>query len=77
MYRVIKIDKTLENSIDISYSHKIYVFMVLMSSNAEIPRSDYVDSLQLTNWILYSGVSCHMTPEISEFMLGSLVKREK
>ena len=35
--------------------------MERMYSNVEIHRRDYGDSLQLTNWILYSGETCHMT----------------
>ena len=30
------------------------------------------DSTQLTNWILDSGAMCHMTPEVLEFLPGSL-----
>ena len=51
--------------------------MTRMSSNAEIPRRDIGDSSQLTNWILFSGVTCHMTPNISDFILGSLVETDK
>ena len=38
-----------------------------MYSNVESPRRDFGDSLQLTNWILYSGATFHMTLEISDF----------
>ena len=48
-----------------------------MSSNAEIPRSCFGDSLQLTNWILDSGATCYTTPEISNFIPGSLAETEK
>ena len=51
--------------------------MARMSSNAEIPRRDLGDSSQLTNWILFSDVTCHMTPKISDFILGSLVETDK
>ena len=32
---------------------------------------------QLTNCILDSGETCHMTPDISDFILGSLVEIDK
>ena len=33
--------------------------------------------MPLTNWILDSGSTCHTTPEISDFILGSLVETDK
>ena len=35
-------------------------------------NKDYGDSLQLTNCILDSGATCHMTPEVTDFIPGSL-----
>ena len=35
-------------------------------------NKDYGDSSQLTNWILDSGATCHMTPEVTDFIPGSL-----
>ena len=35
------------------------------------------DSLQLTNWILDSGATCQMTPEVSDFIQGSLEDTDK
>ena len=32
---------------------------------------------QLTNWILDSGATCHMTPQVSDFILGSLEDTDK
>ena len=64
----------LENITYQRKSHKIYASMVCMSSNAEIPRKYFGDSLQPTNWILDSIATCHMTPDISDFILGSLVE---
>ena len=37
----------------------------------------YGDISQLTNWILDPGATFHMTPEIPDFILGSLVKTDK
>ena len=45
---------------------KIYVSMERMSDNDECPSRDFGDSSQLTNWILDSGATCHMTPEVSD-----------
>ena len=61
-YRSTKIDKTLENSSYQIKSEKIYAFMTRMYSNAEIPRRYLGDRSQMTNWILDSGATFHMTP---------------
>ena len=47
-------------------------------SNDDVSKSkDYGDSSQLTNWILDSGETCHMTPEVSDFIPGSLEDTDK
>ena len=51
--------------------------MARMSSDDERKSVKYGDSLQLTNWILDSGATCHMTPEVSDFIPGSLVDTDK
>ena len=51
---------------------KIYASMARMSVNDECPSGNFGDSSQLTNWVLYCGVTCHMTPEVSDFIPGSL-----
>ena len=51
--------------------------MARMSSNGEHSSEKYGDSLQLTNWILDSVSTCHMTPEISYLILGSLEDTDK
>ena len=43
-----------------------------MSGNDECPSETFGDSLQFTNWILDSGFTCHMTPEVSVLIPGSL-----
>ena len=48
-----------------------------MSSDDERKSEKYGDSSQLTNWILDSGAVCHMTPEISDFIPGSLEDTDK
>ena len=50
--------------------HKIYASMARMSSNDEHKSEKYGDSSQLTNWILDSGATCHMTPEVTDFIPG-------
>ena len=44
--------------------HKTYASMARMSSDDERKSVKYGDSSQLTNWILDSGATCHMTPEV-------------
>ena len=43
-----------------------------MSGNDECPGGDKGDSSQFTNWISDSVATCHMTPEVSDFITGSL-----
>ena len=73
-YRSCKIDKMLKNSTDESDSRKIYTSMARMLTNIERPISNYGDSSQLTNWILDSGATFHMTPDINilKFHMGIL-----
>ena len=52
--------------------HKIYASIARMYSDDERKSGKYGDSSQLTNWILDSGTTCHMTPEVSYFIPGSL-----
>ena len=56
---------------------KIYASMACMSSNDEHSSENYGDSSQLTNWILDLGATCHMTPEVSDSILGSLEDKDK
>ena len=58
-----------ENSTDEIESQNIYPSREQMSSNTEIPIINDGDSLQPTNWILDLGVTCHMTPDILDFIL--------
>ena len=48
-----------------------------MSSNAESTITYFGDRLQPTNWILESGATCHTTPDIFYFILGSFLERDK
>ena len=51
--------------------------MAPISDNGEFPSRNFGDSLQLTNWILYSGTLCNMTPEASDFIPGPLYDTDK
>ena len=51
--------------------------MACMSDNDESPSRDFGDSLQLTNWILNSHATCHMTPQVSDFIPGLLEDKDK
>ena len=57
--------------------HNIYASMARMSSDEELKSVKYGDSLQLTNWILDSGATCHMTPEVSDFIPVTLEDTDK
>ena len=57
--------------------HKIYAYMARMTSNEERSSENYGDSSQLTNSILDLGAMCHMTPEVSDFIPGSLEDTDK
>ena len=43
-----------------------------MSSDDERKSGEYGDSSQLNNYILDLGATCHMTPEVTDFIPGSL-----
>ena len=51
--------------------------MARMSSDDERETKEYGDSSQLTNWILDSGATYHMKPEVSDFIPGSLEDTDK
>ena len=46
--------------------------MARMSNDDVHENKDYGNSSQLTNWILDSGATCHMKPEVTDFIPGSL-----
>ena len=51
--------------------------MARMSGNEESSIRYFSDSLQLTNWILDSGATCHMAPQVSDFIPGLLEDMDK
>ena len=46
--------------------------MARMYNDDKRKSGKYGDSSQLTNWILDLRATCHMTPEITDFIPGSL-----
>ena len=64
MKKVIMHTKTEKNNNE----QKIYASMARISVHEECPGGDFGDSSQLTNWILYSVATFHMTPEVSDFI---------
>ena len=60
-------DKVKNNS-----DQYIYASMARMSDSDKCPSGMFGDSSQLTDWILDSGATCHMTPEVSDFIPGYL-----
>ena len=51
--------------------------MARMYGNEECPCRDFGYSFQLTNWILDSIATCHMTPEFTYFIPGLLDDMDK
>ena len=51
--------------------------MACMYDNDECPSMDFGDSSQLTNCILDSGATCHVMPQVSDFILGLLEDTDK
>ena len=66
-----KVNRACENGED-NDDHKIYASMARMSSDDERKSVKYGDSSPLRNCILDSGETCHMTPEVSDFIPGTL-----
>ena len=51
--------------------------MARMSSDNKRVNKYYGNSSRLTNWILDLGATCHMTPEVADFIPGSLEDTDK
>ena len=71
-----KVNHICDNGKD-NDDHKIYASMAQMSSDDQRKSVKYGDNLQLTNWIWDSGATCHMTPEVSDFIQGTLEDTDK
>ena len=77
VYRLTEIYNMLDKRTDQSESQKINAYMSRMYSNAEGPTREFGYSSQLTNWILDSCATCHMTPDIFYFIPGSFMETDK
>ena len=55
----------------------IYASVTPISGNDECTSENFGESLQFTNYILDSEATCHMTPQISDFIPGSLEYMDK
>ena len=51
--------------------------MAQLTGNEKSSSRYFGDIFQLTNWILDSGSTCHMTPQVSNFIPGSLKHTDK
>ena len=51
--------------------------MARMSGNDECPSGYFGDSSQLTNCILDSGATYHMTPEVQDFIPGPVEETDR
>ena len=71
-----KCNSACDNSDD-DNDHKIYASLAQMSSDDKREIKDYGDSSQVTYWILDSGSTFHMTPEVMDFIPGSLEDTDK
>ena len=48
-----------------------------MSGNDKFNSGNFGESSQLINWILDSRSTCHMKPDVSDFITGSLEDTDK
>ena len=51
--------------------------MARMSDNDKSSSRYFDDSLQQTNWILDSGATCYITPQVQYFILGPFEEKDK
>ena len=56
---------------------KIYMHLWNIFSNDESSNIYCGDSLELTKWILNSGLTCHMIPKVLGFIPGPLEDMDK
>ena len=69
-------NRACDNSND-DDEHKVYASMARMSNDDKRKSKDCGDSSKWTNWILDSGATCNMTPEVTDFIPGSLEDTDK
>ena len=71
-----KVNSAKDNSDD-DDDLKVYASMARMSNDDKRENKYYGDSSQLTNWVLDSGATCHMTPEVTDIIPGALEDTDK
>ena len=71
-----KVNRACDNDKNNS-DQNIYASMARMSINEECPSENFGDSSRLINWMLDSVATCHMAPEVSDFIPGSLEDTDK
>ena len=54
-----------------------YASMARMSGNENFPSGNFGDISQFTDWILDYEATCHITPEVSDFIPSSLEDTDK
>ena len=69
-------NRVCDNDKNNSYK-KIHASMARMSGNEKCLNGEFGDSSQLTNWIFDSGATCHMTPQVSDFIQVFLEDTDK
>ena len=70
------VNRTCDNGKNNTVQKK-YASMVCMSGNDEYTGENVGHSSQLTNWILDSGATYHMTQEVSDVITGTLEEANK
>ena len=66
-----KVSRACDNGTN-KNDQNIYASIARISGNDRFPSGTIGDISQFTNWILDYGATCHMTPEVSDFIPGSL-----
>ena len=67
-YVLIKKEIVHATMVKITVTKNIYASMACMYGNEKCTSGNFGDSSQQTNWILDSGATCHMTPQLSYFI---------
>ena len=69
--------KKESNNSDNDNDQKIYASMAHISGKDWSSSRAFGNSSKLTNWVLDSGATCHMTSYVSDFIPGSLEDTDK
>ena len=58
-------------------NQNMYASMACISGNDKISSRYFGDSSHFRNWVLYSGLTCHMKLQVSDFIPGLLEDTDK